>query len=413
MDIERSAWIDGTSLTRILFVDHVGVLAGAEWSLLDLARHHRFSCRVVLLADGPFREALEAEDIPVSVIAAAGSVGRVTRQGSILRTLPALPSLVSMTLRLARAARSFDLIYANTQKAFVVGGIAGLLARRPVVWHLRDVMTAQHFGALHRKLAITLANRLCARVIANSDASANAFSEAGGQADLVTVVHNGVSSAAFDAVSSVDVDQARKELALGDVPVIGVFSRMSQWKGQHILLDALPDLPGVHALIVGEALFGEDAYADDLRHRAEELGVADRAHFLGFRTDVPVLMRLCDVILQTSVSPEPFGRVVVEGMLAERPVVAMKAGGPLEIITNGIDGVLVDPDDAGALANAVRDLLSDEQRRRVIAEAGRKTALSRFSVEHLLARTSEEIESVIRLGRRRMPTDRGPDTARD
>jgi hypothetical protein len=162
-----------------------------------------------------------------------------------------------------------------------------------------------------------------------------------------------------------------------------------------VLIDALPHLPGVHALIVGAALYGEDAYAEKLRRQVTALDLADRVHFLGFRSDVFDLMSLANAVVHTAVAPEPFGRVLVEGMLARRPVVASRAGGAVEVIEDGISGVLVAPNDPDALAQALTELLSDESRCRRIAANGYARARRHFSLDAMLANVEREVASVL------------------
>jgi glycosyltransferase involved in cell wall biosynthesis len=242
-------------------------------------------------------------------------------------------------------------------------------------------------------LAVTLANHLVVRIISNSQASAAAFVRSGGQAERVRVVYNGIDPLLFEAVIPAEVDALKEELNLAEVPIIGSFSRLACWKGQHVLLEALTHLPGVHALLVGEALFGEEAaYARALRKRAKALKIADRVHFLGFRQDIPQLMRLSDVVVHTSIAPEPFGRVIVEGMLARRPVVATRAGGTAEIIEDGVSGVLVPPGNAKALATALAELLADPSRGRALARAGYAAALERFSLRAMLEGIEEQLQ---------------------
>ena len=117
-----------------------------------------------------------------------------------------------------------------------------------------------------------------------------------------------------------------------------------------------------------------------------------RIHLLGFRQDVPQLMRLSHVVVHTSIAPEPFGRVIVEGMLACRPVVATQAGGTVEIIEDGVSGVLVPPGNAKALATVLADLLADPSKSNALATAGYAVALDRFSLRAML----EGIEAQLR-----------------
>ena len=130
---------------------------------------------------------------------------------------------------------------------------------------------------------------------------------------------------------------------------------LAPWKGQDVLIDALTQCSeGVHALLVGAALYGEDDYANALHQQVERLGLSDRVHFLGFRNNVPELMAACDVITHTSTAPEPFGRVVVEAMLSKQPIIAAAGGGVVELINSGENGWLVPPSQPQALAQAIQ-----------------------------------------------------------
>ena len=345
---------------RILFVDQSGAPGGGELSLLEIAKHCREACQVVLLSDGPFRALLEEAAVPVAVLPAPPGFIGIARERGGLRELRALAPILKLARRLARLADGHDLIYANTQKAMVVAALAGRLTGKPVIWHLRDILSGDHFGRAQRWAAVRLANSWISRVIANSTATAEAFVTAGGDRARVTVVYNGIDASACGRLSDERRMRLRADLGLGQEPLVAAVGRLSPWKGQHVLIDALPHLPGVHALIVGAALYGEDAYAEKLQRQVTALDLADRVHFLGFRSDVFDLMSLASVVVHTAVAPEPFGRVLVEGMLARRPVVASRAGGAVEVIEDGISGVLVAPNDPHALAQALTDLLSDE-----------------------------------------------------
>jgi len=378
---------------RLLFVDHAGVLGGAELSLLDLAAGFGERAEVLLLADGPFREALEARGIAVSVeqLGALRTVKKETR----LPSPAALADAFRLGRRVAAHARRRAVIYANSQKAFVVCAAAGVLARRPVVWHLRDILAPPHFSPGNVRAAVTLANLRAARVITNSRATAAAFTAAGGRASLVRVVHNGIDPAPFDAVTDETARATRKALRIPHGAfVVALFGRFHPWKGQQVLLQALRELPDVHALFVGAPLFGEETFDSALRAQAMKSGVADRAHFLGFRADVPALMRAADVIAHASTYPEPFGRVIVEGMLAGRPVIATRAGGVEEIVTDGETGVLVPPDDAAALARAVVALRADPARAAALAAHGAAHARAEFSVAAMLRGVDDALDGL-------------------
>lgn len=158
---------------RVLALDQSGGLDEAELSLLNVASHLRESVEVVLFDDGPFRLALEDAGVAVDVLDAPvlyGETGRKRRPKS--RTLSGIVSLVRETVK---RARHVDVIYANTPRTMLVGALAGMVVRRPVVWHLRQSVGADPLGRAQR-----LALKWCARValdraIADSAASKHAF----------------------------------------------------------------------------------------------------------------------------------------------------------------------------------------------------------------------------------------------
>ena len=380
---------------RILFVDQSGALGGAELYLLDVAHHFRATSKVVLFEDGPFRARLEEEGVAAEVLLSARDLLGVRKQGGFREALRVVPALLRTVRQLAQRARAYDLIYANSQKALVASALAGTWVRRPVVWNLHDLLTAEHFSAVNRRVAVALANGLTKRVIANSQASLDAFAAAGGDVSKGGIVYNGIDAARFQGAGE-ERNRLRRSLGVEGVPVVGVFSRLARWKGQHVLIEALSRLEDAHVLLVGEALFGEDdTYARRLRRQVEQGGLENRVHFLGFRDDVPALMQLCDVVAHTSVAPEPFGRVVVEAMLAETPVVASRAGGPLEIVDHERTGLLVQPGDAGALAVALRRLLENPVFASTLATSARKEARKRFSVETMTTQIEHELAEAL------------------
>lgn len=380
----------------ILFLDHVGVLGGAELSLCDIAEHFGQRGRVVLLADGPFRRRLEQRGVAVDVIAAPAGLSSARREDGAPAAMRAGAALVKLIARLYPTARRHRLLYANSQKAFVLAACLGIVTRRPVIWHLRDLLSEEHFSKLNRRVTTRLAKRCKARVIANSNATRDAFIEAGGQPERVVTIHNGIAADQIDAIDDHQRAAVRRELGIGqDAWLVGAFSRLATWKGQHVLIEAIARTPGVHALLVGEALFGEDAYRHRLIRQIDQLGLADRVHMLGFRDDVPGLMKACDVIAHTSIAAEPFGRVIVEGMLARRPVIATDAGGAREIIRDAGQGLRVPPRDVAALAEAIVRLQNEPGLLEALAQGGRRRAEAAFSVQAMLRKIDQQIDAIL------------------
>ena len=374
---------------RVLFVSHTGTMSGAELVLLDVVAG-RHSGSAFVFDAGPLKSALEANGIKVVKVRSQGDLASMRRDSSPLSALPLAGRLARLTRELAAASRQHDVLYANSQKAFVLSAIASAVTRRPLVWHLHDIISASHFGSAQRRLQIWLANRFAACVIVPSKAAAAAFTAAGGRAELVRVVPNGLS------ITGDVGKRAALRNALGlenDQPVIGVFSRLAPWKGQHVVLNAMSRLPGVHCLFAGDALFGETDYRDELYAMTRELGLSSRVTFLGNRRDVGDLMCAVEVLVHPSVAAEPFGRTLVEAMLLRLPVVAADTGAPAEILEAGTLGTLVEPEDPAALAEAIRAVLhrSDHTHQLDHAQA---SALRRYDVATMRASIDGIIDDV-------------------
>lgn len=382
---------------HILFLDHTGTLGGAELYLLDIARSYRNTGSAVLFEDGPFRRRLQENGVETEVVSTAEHLDDVEKESSVLHALRAVPDIWSLARRIRPRAASSDLVFANSAKALFVGGLAGAWTDTPVVWSLHDMLTEAHFSLLHRRATSHWANGFADRVLANSKATREAFVTAGGDPNRTSVVYNGVDVDRFSTVSEAARNDVCEDLGIDPAAdLVGLFSRIAEWKGQDVMIRALPDLPETHLLIVGEALFeGDEAYKRSIQKLSRRLGVADRVHFLGFRDDVPRLMTASDVVVHTSTAPEPFGRVIVEGMLAGTPVIATEAGGAAEIIDAGETGLLLPPDEPDALRDAVADVLcSDGSTARMVRRA-RREARHRYSVETMIEAVDDEIRNVL------------------
>jgi glycosyltransferase involved in cell wall biosynthesis len=376
---------------KILYLDQSAELGGAELSLLSQVTRACGDPSVLLFEDGALRERLVMAGIPVEV--ASGALGGILvgKQSGLAAAMMALPAIVRLVRQVARRARAHDVVYANTQKAFVIGALAALLARRPLIWHLHDILDAEHFSFFLRHAAIRLANWRVGWVIANSAATADAFVAGGGNARRISVVHQGIDGEAFRAVPPATTKAIRSEFG-GGKPLIGLFGRLTAWKGQEVFIDALAQVPGAMGIIAGGSLFGEEAYAARLHRKVASMGLDVRVKFLGARSDIPALMSAMDVIVHSSTLPEPFGRVIAEGMFAGRPVVASAGGGVLEMITHGETGFLFAPGDSLALATAIHGVLAAPANAAEVAAAGQAHAEQKFSLDAAVA----QLDSIVR-----------------
>jgi glycosyltransferase involved in cell wall biosynthesis len=374
---------------RVVFVDHVARLSGGEIALLRLlpVLAGEVDVHVILGEEGPLVERLCARGISVDVLPLAPALRDLRKDTLRPRRFDPIAAarVAPYVVRLARRirARRADLVHTNSLKAALYGGAAGRLARVPVVWHLRDRIADDYLPHSAVMLVRAAARVLPTAIVANSQATLDTLPTAGPS----RVVYNPIVP---DAVERHAAAPSRS----GALTTVGIVGRLAPWKGQHVFLEAFAQAfrgTPVRGRVIGSALFGEDAYEQRLREQAERLGIASQIEFLGFREDVQVELGELDVLVHSSVIPEPFGQAVLEGMAAGIPVIATDAGGPAELITNGRDGLLTQPGDAHELAETLRRLGSDA----ALRDALGSKAMSR-SMEFTPQRTAAKLLAVYR-----------------
>jgi glycosyltransferase involved in cell wall biosynthesis len=374
---------------RVVFVDHVARLSGGEIALLRLlpTLAAYVDVHVVLGEEGPLVGRLRSLGIDTEVMPLAPRL-RDVRKETVRPArvdLPALAHLPPYIFRLSRRFRALDadLVHTNSLKAALYGSAAARLAGVPAVWHVRDRIAADYLPRSAVAFVRAASRILPTAVIANSQATLDT---------LPRLLHSSVlyNPVVPDAVEEPPSRPARRIDAL----TIGTVGRLAPWKGQEVFLDAFAQAfrgTSVRGRIIGSALFGEDAYAESLRERAEYLGISGQIEFRGFRDDVWQELSELDVLVHCSVQPEPFGQVVLEGMAAGVPVIATAAGGPAELMTDGVDGILTTPGDPAELAAVLRGLADDPDLRASLANAARWR-----SREFTPERTAAQLLSVYR-----------------
>ncbi|MDR5782814.1 glycosyltransferase family 4 protein [Caballeronia sp. LZ065] len=387
---------------KVLAVDQSGALGGAELSMLEVVKNMRGDVQTVLFDDGPFRIALEAVGVKVDVLDGK-SLDGMRKDGKARPGMNMLGGMLKLLRGTLERSRNADVIYVNTQRAMVIGAIAGLISRRPVVWHLRDIVNEEHFGRTQLAVIKWCTKLMLEHVIANSTASAAAVTALTRlREERLDVVFNGISAEPFNDIEAVAQHELRARFGLPrDAFLVGCFSRLARWKGQHVLLEALRESPDMHAVLVGAALFGEDAYEAELRAYVDEHGLQDRVHFLGFQDDIAACMKAVDVVTHTSIMAEPFGRVIIEGMLSKRPVVATRAGGVMDIVEDGENGILCSPGDAAELARILDRLRKNQPLRERLVEQGYENATRRFGTERYVESVEKILVDVAERSRKR------------
>jgi len=338
---------DGHGQLRVLVVMPLGeALGGGEEMLRQLLREGRsadIEWSVAFLRHGPLVAEVRGLGITCHVIEA----GRFRQLGR----------RVTAVMRLARLAQEseVDLMFGWMVAGQAMAGPAALLAGIPSAWY--QVATAGG-DWLDRFANVWPARGVITLSRAGADAQARAWPRR-----PVHLVHPGVSLAAGERVRALDPVALRGRLGLPAAGrIVGMVGRLQRWKGVHVFLDAVAELhgaePAIRAVVVGGEHETEPGYPAELRAQAVRLGIAYAVTFAGFQSNALEWMQAMDVVVHAS-DHEPFGIVVIEAMALGKPVVAGAAGGPAEIITDGVHGLLTPFGDSAALARAIQRLLAD------------------------------------------------------
>lgn len=258
--------------------------------------------------------------------------------------------------------------------------LAARITGVPLIVHLRG-FPSWHKGGRGGRF------RRVARTIAVSHAVGSALAFTVIPPDRIVTIYDPVDTDRFaEAAGRRDATRAAWGIEPGEIAV-GIFGRVVDWKGHlefvSAALEAMEDVPQIKAVIVGDQSDGGAEYFDAVKQRIRESAFADRFVLTGYQPRVAELYHAMDIIVHGSTQPEPFGMVVPEGMAARRPVIATGAGGPREVVTPGVDGLLVPPRDVRAMAHAIVALARDPDRRRAMGERGYAKVEARFRIPHI------------------------------
>jgi glycosyltransferase involved in cell wall biosynthesis len=210
--------------------------------------------------------------------------------------------------------------------------------------------------------------------------------------EKIKVVYNGIDLAFIDRVPTVAI---RHELGIpAAAPLIGAVGRIEPNKGFDILITAAATIkkafPSLRILIIGPVFEKQDqAYLDKLLLKVAEKGLKNNVIFTGFRSDVLEIMKVLDIVVHPALCQDSLPRTILEAAGLKKAIVASSVGGIPEILQDNVSGILVEPGDAGALAEAVISLLANPEKAKLLGIAARKKIERSFSIQqHISAVTT-------------------------
>ena len=402
-------------MIRLLFVEAStgGVVGGSLTGLYHLIRgldQSRFRSAMVLYEPKAIEADLKALEVPVHHIHRLrmrkdhGLLNYETYQrAKSYSTVRALLGLGRHALRLAAeelpaASRLAAVIrrekpdvvhLGNGVRANFDGVLACWLTRTPCVCHVKGF---EKYSARERWLAPHIGALVCM-----TEAVREHCFRHGVRGRRTEVIYDALDEAAFAPRRPAAAVRAEFGITNG-APCLAVIGNIQEWKGQAVLVEAMARVveavPEARGLIIGGVHRAGAAYCEQLQARIRELDLNGCLSLTGFRHDVADLMNAVDVVVHTSVRPEPFGRVILEGMLQGKAVVGAAAGGVLELIRDGETGFLVPPGDETRLAERLIPLLQDPALRQRLGRQAQAWAREHCSLQRHVASMSAIYEEL-------------------
>ena len=301
-------------------------------------------------------------------------------------------ALIDLTAFLRK--NPYHIVHTHNSKAGFLGRLAAKLVGVPVIVHTVHGFAFHDEEPLWRQMLFRnlerLASRWSDRMIFISQPLIDwALKDHIVGEDKITKIYSGIQLDKFHPVKSEEKDQIRSKWSLQkEEAVVGIVSKLWEGKGHTVLIEAFKllkeKIKDAKLVIVGEGYL-----YDELFRRVGNNGLRDSVLFTGFQMDVSEIIATFDVAVLPSFF-EGMGRVILEAMAMEKPIVASRVGGIPDLIDQGINGLLVRPGDARELADALERVLSDNGLAKKLGKEGRKKIKDQFSAD-VMVRSIEKL----------------------
>ena len=367
---------------KILYIDSVSVISGAEMSLLLLLSNlnrEKFEPLVILPERGMLCDRIQALDIDLKLL----PLNKI----NIRNPIPYLKTVWSLVKILRR--HKIDLLHCNMDICNQYSMIAAKLVGIPVITHTRNILGKRAFQRMFLRGADVL--------IANSRAVADSYSRYVTKGQKVENIYNGVDLNHFRPEGR---GKSRSRFGISDDEfVVGQIARIDTSKGQDVLIKAMAQVlqthPNVRTLIVGDIVIDDSKFfLEKLKKLVSELGLKEKIIFTGFLKDIVDLYSALDLVVVAS-KAEPFGRTIIEAMSMAKPVVATNSGGPVEIVEEGKTGFLVPYGYPEVLARAIIKLIDDAHLASEFGINSRQRVADYFSIENNVRKTEQVYMSLL------------------
>lgn len=369
--IHQSAELYGSDKTMLYFL-----------SELDKTKYLPI---IVLPFDGPLKIELEKNNIKVVIAPVLKLYRKMFTPKNIFKFIKEYYKGVKILNALNKEYK-FDLVYTHTLAALI--GI--LFAKKRNIkhlWHVQEIIAKPKvFNFLFKKILSLDCNH---KVVYDSIATMNFWIENNLKlTEKSEAVWNGIETKNSKSFTDAELNEVRENyfFATNNEIVIALVGRINSWKGQQLLLQSFETVIEKHKNIklvyLGSAPPNQPIFETELRNKIKEYNLESNVILIPFQKEIEKFWNSIDIAVVPSTEPEPFGMVVIEAMLAKKPVIASNHGGPTEIVVENETGLLFEPNNHNSLSDALEKLIKDEQLRKLYGANGFKRVHNTFSLEN-------------------------------
>jgi len=354
---------------------------GAELALQHLIQYGRnvsVEWITVFFEDGPMVSQFQAFGIKTYVVPS----GRLREPHRLIATVAQIATIARQN--------NADLIFSWMTKAQIYGGLAAVFAQTPSLWYQWGMPS--HNSLLDRVATLmpTVGILACSQITAQAQKQLHPLRP-------VQVVYPSAELEKFDLKLLPTPDKIRHQLGLPHKgALIGIVGRLQHWKGMHTLVEAMPQIlqryPDTHCVLIGGKHDLEPEYGEFLERQIKAFGLERTVIMTGFQSNIPEWMQAIDIFVHAS-DNEPFGIVIIEAMALAKPTIAGNQGGPTEIITDGINGLLSPYGDANALAQAILRYLDNPEFAQRLSQAAYTRAMD-FSTQQYVQNFTDAVQKL-------------------
>ena len=374
-------------MKSILFIHQSAELYGSDKTILMFISNldkSKYLPVVILPFDGPLKREFEKNNIKVIIAPVLKLYRKMFSPKNLIKFFKEYKEGIQMLDKLNQEY-DFKLVYSHTLAA-LIGILFAQKRNIKHLWHVQEIIARPKIFNFAFKNILAFKNNH--KIVYDSKETMDFWIK-----DNATLtaksefVWNGIDVANKIDYSQAAINSVRKDYFFSndDEIVIALVGRINSWKGQQLLLKAFHILSKNHSNIklvfIGSPPPNQEVFEINLIEKIKEFQLGQRVLIIPFQEEIGKFWDSIDIAVVPSTEPEPFGMVVIEAMLASKPVVASNHGGPTEIVLDNETGFLFEPNNEDSLAMALEKLIYNPELRKTFGAKGNQRAKAVFSLD--------------------------------